>query len=137
MGWTNSVPIFHDDVTYMLREEIPHVTRPYIDDVPIKGPPTRYETPEGSYKVIPENSGIRCFVWEHMQNVNRVIQRVKYCGGTFSGHKAVICASEFKVVGYRCTYEGRIVDPDLMGVIDRWGPCKNIGDVRSFLGTTG
>ncbi|KAF8829978.1 hypothetical protein HHX47_DHR2000155 [Lentinula edodes] len=137
MGWTNSVPIFHDDVTYMLREEIPHVTRPYIDDVPIKGPPTRYETKDGSYEVIPENSGIRRFVWEHMQNVNRVIQRVKYCGGTFSGHKAVVCASEFKVVGYRCTYEGRVVDPDLMGVIDRWGPCKNIGDVRSFLGTAG
>lgn len=49
MGWTNSVPIFHDDVTYMLREEIPHVTRPYIDDVPIKGPKTRYELPDGGY----------------------------------------------------------------------------------------
>jgi hypothetical protein len=36
MGWTNSVPIFHDDVTYVLREEIPHVTIPYIDDVPVR-----------------------------------------------------------------------------------------------------
>ncbi|SJL17284.1 uncharacterized protein ARMOST_20831 [Armillaria ostoyae] len=35
MGWTNSVPIFHKDVTYILREEIPHVTQPYIDDVPV------------------------------------------------------------------------------------------------------
>ncbi|SJL18986.1 uncharacterized protein ARMOST_22591 [Armillaria ostoyae] len=35
MGWTNSVPIFHEDVTHILREEIPHVTRPYIDDVPV------------------------------------------------------------------------------------------------------
>ena len=32
MGWTNSVPIFHDDVTYILQPEIPHVTQPYIDD---------------------------------------------------------------------------------------------------------
>ena len=40
MGWTNSVPIFHDDVTYILQDEIPHVIRPYIDDMPIKGPKT-------------------------------------------------------------------------------------------------
>jgi hypothetical protein len=44
MGWTNSVPIFHDDVTYILKDEIPHVTQPYIDDVPVAGPKTRYET---------------------------------------------------------------------------------------------
>ena len=33
MGWTNSVPIFHDDVTYILHQEIPRYTLPYIDDV--------------------------------------------------------------------------------------------------------
>jgi len=37
MGWTNSVPIFHDDVTYILHQEIPRYTLPYIDDVPIRG----------------------------------------------------------------------------------------------------
>jgi len=45
MGWTNSVPIFHDDVTYILQEEIPEVMVPYIDDVPCRGPATRYELP--------------------------------------------------------------------------------------------
>ena len=38
MGWMNSVPIMHDDVSYILQPEIPHVTIPYIDDTPIKGP---------------------------------------------------------------------------------------------------
>ena len=33
MGWMNSVPIFHDDVTYILHQEIPRYTLPYIDDV--------------------------------------------------------------------------------------------------------
>lgn len=42
MGWTNSVPIFHEDVVYILKDEIPHVTQPYIDDVPVRGPRTRY-----------------------------------------------------------------------------------------------
>jgi len=40
--WTNSVSIFHDDVTYILKEEIPKYTLPYIDDMPIRGPETRF-----------------------------------------------------------------------------------------------
>ena len=85
MGWTNSVPIFHDNVTYSLKDEIPEVTIPYIDDVPFRGPATRYELPGGGYKTIPENSGIRKFVMEHFQNANRIVHRMKYAGGTFSG----------------------------------------------------
>jgi len=38
MGRTNSVPIFHDDITYILQPEIPETTVPYIDDVPVRGP---------------------------------------------------------------------------------------------------
>jgi hypothetical protein len=65
MGWTNSVPIFHDDVTFILQAEIPDVTIPYIDDLPIKGPTTMYQKVDGSYETIPENPGIRRFVSEH------------------------------------------------------------------------
>src|SRR5271169_1013421 len=137
MGWTNSVPIFHDDVTFILQPEIPEVTVPFIDDVPIKGPKSRYVLEDGTYETIPENPGIRRFVWEHFQNVNRVVQRMKYCGGTFSGHKTVLCAEEITVVGHRCTIEGRKPATDRVGVIERWPPCKNVTDVRMFLGTIG
>jgi hypothetical protein len=61
-GWTNSVPIFHDNITFILQEEIPHITIPYIDNVPIWGPGSRYQDKDGNYEVIPENSGIRCFM---------------------------------------------------------------------------
>lgn len=64
MGWTNSVPIFHDDVTHILHAEIPEVTQPYIDDVPVRGPPSRYILPSG------EPETIRRFVWEHFQDLN-------------------------------------------------------------------
>ncbi len=93
MGWTNSVPIFHDDVTFILQSEIPEFTIPYIDDVPVRGPETRYEI-IGGYETIPLNQGIRRFVWEHFQNLNRIVQRMKYCGGTFSGKKAYLCCAE-------------------------------------------
>jgi len=58
MGWTNSVPIFHDDVTHILRPEIPHITVPYIDDVPIKGPRSCYQRDDGTYETIKSNPDI-------------------------------------------------------------------------------
>ena len=137
MGWTNSVPIFHDDVTYILQPEIPEVTVPYIDDVPVKGPKSRYLLPDGSYERIPENAGIRRFVWEHFQNLNRVVQRMKYCGGTFSGYKTILCAEEITVVGHRCTINGRIPETDRVGVIERWPPSTTPTEVREFIGTIG
>jgi hypothetical protein len=137
MGWTNSVPIFHEDVSAILRDEIPKYTRPYIDDVPAIGPRTRYELPGGGYETIPGNPGIRRFVWEHMQNVNRICQRIHYCGATFAGKKAYICCEEIEVAGHRCTYEGRKPTINRVGVIQNWGPCKDVSDVRSFLGTVG
>ena len=55
MGWMNSVPIFHDDVTYILQPEIPDYTVPYVDDVPFKGPTNEYRLPDGGYMTIPQN----------------------------------------------------------------------------------
>ena len=137
MGWTNSVPIFHDDVTFILQAEIPHTTIPYIDDVPIRGPATRYILPDGSYETHPSNSGIRRFIWEYFQGLNRVVQRMKYCRGTFSGYKATLCAEEITVVGHRCTINGRLPDNSRIAKVANWGPCDNLSDVRAFLGTVG
>jgi hypothetical protein len=73
VGWTNSVLIFYDNVTFILQAEIPHVTIPYIDDVPVKGLTTMYQKVNDSYETIPENPGIHRFVWEHFENLNRVV----------------------------------------------------------------
>jgi hypothetical protein len=58
------------DINYILREEIPLFTMPFIDDVAVKGPVTRYENTDSTYETIPKNSGIRRFIWEHLANVN-------------------------------------------------------------------
>ena len=73
MGWTNAVPVFHDDVTHILQPEVPQFTIPYIDDVPVHGPTTAYQNDNGVFKTIPENSGIRHFIWEHFQNLNCIV----------------------------------------------------------------
>ncbi|KAL7277220.1 hypothetical protein ACG7TL_009070 [Trametes sanguinea] len=137
MGWSNSVPIFHEDVTYILRPEIPEVTVPYIDDVPCKGPESDYRDEGGTYETIPANPGIRRFVWEHFENINRVVQRMKYAGGTFSGTKSILCAREITVVGHRCTPEGRLPEKSRVAAVKNWGPCKDLSEVRAFLGTVG
>jgi hypothetical protein len=41
MGYTNAAQIMHGDVTYMLQDEIPKYTIPYIDDVRSPDPGVR------------------------------------------------------------------------------------------------
>ena len=137
MGWTNSVSIFHNNVTYILQPEIPHVTQPYIDNVPVRRPSTRYIQDNGGPETIPENPGIWQFVQEHFQDLNRIIQWMKYSGGTFSGLKTTLCAKEITVLGHHCTMEGQLPNKSRVAKIVNWGPCKNLTDVCAFLGTIG
>ena len=73
MGWTNSIPIFHDDITHILQPEIPDTTVPYIDNVLICSPAGRYHLTDGFKECIPDNPGICHFVWEHFQNLNHIV----------------------------------------------------------------
>ena len=110
MGWTNSVLIFYDDVSYILQPKIPTWTVPYIDDIPVKGPLTCYETSDSKFNTLPSNPGIQCFVWEHFETLNQIIQCMKYCSSTFSGVKLFLCIPKITVLGHICTYEGQIMD---------------------------
>ncbi|KXN91597.1 hypothetical protein AN958_12715, partial [Leucoagaricus sp. SymC.cos] len=99
-GAMNSVPIFYKDVTYILCDKIPEYILPYIDDVPIQGPASRYEHEDGTCEIIPANSEIRQFVWEHLNIVNQILVRMKYTGRTFSGPKTTIIADQITIVEF-------------------------------------
>ena len=137
MGWTNSPAVLQGDVTHILRPEIPHLTQPFADDVPIKGPRTHYVLPDGSYETIPENSGICRFVWEHLQDIHQIIQRVKSYRTTFSGKKAFIGVPRADILGHICTPEGRVADSSHIQAILDWPLPTTVSEVRSFLGTCG
>jgi hypothetical protein len=96
-----------------------------------------YQKVDDSYETIPENPGICWFVWEHFENLNRVVQRIKYCGGTFSGPKLYLCVPEIFVLGHKCTPKGRLPDESRVSTIRKWGPCQSLSEVRAFLGTGG
>ena len=36
MGYTNAVQIYQADMSFILQDEIPHYSYPFIDDLPIK-----------------------------------------------------------------------------------------------------
>jgi hypothetical protein len=62
---------------------------------------------------------------------------MKYSGGTFSGYKTKLCAPEITVLGHRCTMQGRLPEQDRVDKVINWGPCKDLTDVRAFVGTIG
>jgi hypothetical protein len=121
-------------VTFILRDEL---TLPFVDDVSIKGPSTRYELPNGTFETVTENPGIRRFVWEYFNDVARIVQRVRHAGGTFSGPKVQLCIPEVTIVGHLCTNEGRRPVLDRIQKITNWPIPKNLTGVRGFLGTVG
>ena len=135
MGWTNSVLIFHEDVMKILQPKIPHVTQPYINNVPVRGPVSQYIKEDGKVETIHKNPGIQWFIWEHLQDVNCVVQQMKYCGGTFSGYKSKLCAPKIIVTGHWCTFEGWLPKQDCVIKVTSWGPCEDLTDVCTFVGT--
>jgi len=97
--------------------------------MPIRGPMTRYKQPNRIVEVLEKNLGIWRFVFEHLGTVNRILQRMKYAGGTFSGPKTMICEDHITIVGFDCSYKGRKPTRDAIEKIMRWGACEDTTDI--------
>lgn len=137
MGYTNSPAEFQKCMVFILRDEIPHVANIFIDDLPIKGPATVYPDEQGHPEVLPENTGIRRFIWEHAVDVNRIMHRIKQAGATFSAKKTQICRPDVLIVGQRCTQTGRLPDTAKVEKILNWPLPKDATQIRGFLGLCG
>jgi hypothetical protein len=96
-----------------------------------------YENADGTYKTIPKNSGIHLFVWEHLANVNQILQRLKYVGSTFSGKKLELCIPTIVILGQRCNYEGCVPHAAKTQKIQDWPIPIDITGNHGFLGTCG
>ena len=74
MGYMNVVQIYQANMSFILQDEIPHYTYPFIDDLPVKSITTCYQYPDGSYKTIPDNQEIQHFIWKHLQVIHCILQ---------------------------------------------------------------
>ena len=64
-------------------------------------------------------------MFEYLENVNRILQRMKHAGETFSGSKTTIYSDHIIIVGFKCSYEERKLTNDTIGKILHWGPCED------------
>ncbi|KAF8548033.1 hypothetical protein OG21DRAFT_1375199, partial [Imleria badia] len=62
----------------------------------------------GTYDTIPENPGIRVFIWKYLTVVHRILQRLQNVGATVSAKKFILAAPDATIVGHKCTFEGRV-----------------------------
>ena len=137
MGFTNAPAEFQACMMYILQDEVPDIAGVFIDDIPIKGPATHYLNSEGKPEVLPENPGIRRYMWEHLNDVHRILHRIGEAGGTVSAKKMQLCQSEVTIVGHKCSAKGREpVDDRIQKILD-WPVPINVKEVRGFLGLCG
>jgi hypothetical protein len=125
-GATNNVATFVRIVNKILVRCL-DIARAFLDDVGVDGPKSRYEDKE----VAP---GIRAFVLEHIQNLDRVLCDVERAGATISGIKSEFCSPRLKMVGFLVSDEGRYPEPGKIHKIREWPECRNAKEVRAFLG---
>ena len=136
-GFTNSPAEFQKCMVMVLKDEIPDTANIFIDDLPIKGPKSQYLLENGNPATIPENDGIRQFIWEHAQDVHRIMHRIACSGATFAANKAQICLPEVLIVGQKCNAEGREPDTKKVDKILTWPNLTTPKEVRQFLGLCG
>jgi hypothetical protein len=130
MGGTNSVAQFQRAMLRIFATLIPHVCRVYVDDIAVKGPTSDY----GGEEMFP---GVRRFVAEHFRNIDRVLLNAELAGATISGKKTQWCCREAVLLGYLLTPDGRKPAEDKVRKINEWLTCRQVEDVRKFLGLCG
>ena len=72
-------------VTKVLTDHLKYV-KPYMDDISVKGPRSRYND-----EMVKGLLGVRRFILEHIQNLNRVLADLERASLTISVEKSQFC----------------------------------------------
>ncbi|PLW57900.1 hypothetical protein PCANC_01042 [Puccinia coronata f. sp. avenae] len=128
-GATNSVAVYQAQMMWILQEEIPDHAGIFIDDGGIKGPVSDYNN-----ESLPWHSGIRRFIWEYAETLERVLFRIEESGLTVSASKLAACVPALEIVGHVVCKEGRRMAKSKVNKILSWPTPINATEVRGFLG---
>ena len=126
MGATNSVAQFVQIVTKILQNHIPDMPRQFVDDVEVKNPKMTYNNKEVAL-------GIRRFMLEHIQSLDRVFADIKRARTTIVGSKSQFCMSGLKVMGYVCDANEKHPDAAKVIKILDWPNLVNPIGTQAFL----
>jgi hypothetical protein len=116
-------------INKVLRDFIPDVTMPFLDDIPIKGCPVE----EKDETIGPD--GCRRLVATHVDDCEKVLRKLEDVRLTVSGEKSAFGQSKIMVVGHLCGPYGRKPSPAKVEAISEMKDhCKSVTEVRRFLG---
>jgi hypothetical protein len=76
-----------------------YIAMPFLDDIGVKGPYTDYDSEETLL-------GIRRFVFEHILNLDKTLDRVKRARACIRS-KSQFCYNGINIVGFVCGSKGR------------------------------
>ena len=89
-------------MTKILEDLIPHDYMPFLDDDRVKGPTTTYN----NTKVL---LGVRKFVIEYIQALDRTLERIKQARCTI-GPKSQFYINRVVLIGFVCSAKGRTLE---------------------------
>ena len=125
-GATNSIAQFVRVIYKILLDCIPNVALPYMDDVGVKGS-TSFNNHD---EVAP---GIRKFVLEHIQNLDKVLIRFERAGATV-GPKSQYCLPGLNILSFITDCDGRHPKTSKVLKIQEWNRCDSVAEARAFIG---
>ncbi|MCO5587994.1 hypothetical protein L7F22_041947 [Adiantum nelumboides] len=129
-GATNSVAHMMIGMNKVLRDFIPHITMPFIDDLSIKG--CKVEVKDETLN----RRGCRKFVAQYIHDCDAILSKLEEVNLTLSGAKSTFGAQEVLIVGHMCGPYGRKPSPAKVEAIQRMkNTCTSITEVHRFLGT--
>jgi hypothetical protein len=105
------------------------IAKVFVDDIGVKGSKTPYGDAE-----VPGLPGVRRYVLEHLQNLDKVLADIERAGATISGEKSDWCWNGINIVGFICGEAGRWPQASKVDKVQNWPPCGNRTDCRAFLG---
>jgi hypothetical protein len=129
-GATNSVGQFIRVVSRILTGLVPDICRSFLDDICVKGPTSDYDGEE-------IRPGLRRYIIEHLQNLDKVLVNVELSGCTVHATKSQWCCAQAVILGYLCGQGGRSPDEHKVRKIREWPPCADVTQVRGFYHTAG
>ena len=128
-GATNSVAHMMNAMNKVLRDCIPEITMPFLDDIPMKG--CAVEEKDETM----DDRGCRKFVVDHIHDCEKVLRKLEDVHLTLSGEKSAFGQEEILVVGHLCGPYGRRPSPTKIDAIQAMKEvCESTSEVRRFLG---
>ena len=133
-GYTNRVQVFDRVIRKVLNDVISeNHWKPFIDDIAVK-PKTKSYFRDSNGRPEEVAPGIRRFVLEAIISLDKVLADIEQAGATISREKCEFLKESLKVVAYICGEQGRSPKEVKMKKIEDWPTCKNVTDVRAFIG---